>query len=282
LLYERIRQSRLPHIVELRAELEDMYSAYERHADPHFLREFQIQTHARFWEMYLTRCLQEAGLAVSSFGGKGPDIALLHNGKRIIIEAVQATPGAEDSPDRCPDFPENEAVIFPEEQMLLRYRCALEAKRIKREEYIASGLVAPDDVFIVAINAGGIPMAFVSEDPPRILSALYPIGSAQVIVDVATHEAVEAGYTYRPSVKKSCGSDVRTDVFVDEAYSGISGVVYSGVNLLNMPPARGKDLVLVHSLVASSPVPSGWWPFAEEWAARREGEGLVIDRIHQR
>ncbi|MDO8847713.1 MAG: hypothetical protein Q7W51_04930 [Coriobacteriia bacterium] len=276
-LYERIRTSDLTHIEALRERLEGMWSMFAPHADRHFLVEFRKEINARYWEMYLTCAFLEKGWEVAS-GDHGPDILLLHEGQRVWIEAVEATQGADGSMDRCPDFPEGVAFDFPEEQIVLRYRNAIEQKHQRRLEFIESGIVGPTDVYIIAVNSGCIPFAFVSEDPPRIVGAVYPMGALQVHIG-EDGQTLGVDNVYRPSVSKASGSQVKTDVFLDEGYSGISAVICSGANALNVPSEIGSDLVLVHNLTAASPVPSAWWPFGDEWSGRLVEDGLTISKL---
>jgi hypothetical protein len=280
-IYETMRTADRPEMIALRTRLEEMWERFEPYADPHFLVEFRKHVNARYWEMYLGCAFMTCGYEVNSCD-TGPDLLLTHAGKRIWVEAVEATSGAEDSPDRCPEFPSGAAFDFPEEQMLLRYRNAIEKKRLIREQYVAAGVVEPEDAYIVAVNAGSIPYSFVSEDPPRILSAVYPVGAPQIHIRIEDGVTLSVDNVYRPAVAKANGSEVRTDIFLDEAYGGISAVVYSGANAWNMPAEVGSDLVIVHNLPAASPIPLEWWPFGEQWVARRESHSLIFEKARAR
>ena len=279
-VYEILRTDDREETRALRARMEEMWEVFEPYADPHFLIEFRTRLNARYWEMYLARAFIGAGYRVMS-DPSGPDLCLTYDGQRIWVEAVEATQGAEGSPDRTPDFGDDSVVDYPEEQVLLRLRNAIDAKRAKRETYLESGLVTPADAYVIAINAGRIPYAFGMEDPPRILNAVYPIGALQIHIRSSDGEVVGVDNAYRPSVSKVNGSSVSTDVFLDAAYSGISGVIYSGSNAWNMPAVVGTDMALVHNLLAAVPLPKGWYPFGHEWSAMREGDGYRMMRADQ-
>ena len=196
-VYEILRTDDREETRALRARMEEMWEVFEPYADPHFLIEFRTRLNARYWEMYLARAFIGAGYRVMS-DPSGPDLCLTYDGQRIWVEAVEATQGAEGSPDRTPNFGDDSVVDYPEEQVLLRLRNAIDAKRAKRETYLESGLVTPADAYVIAINAGRIPYAFGMEDPPRILNAVYPIGALQIHIRSSDGEVVGVDNAYRP------------------------------------------------------------------------------------
>jgi hypothetical protein len=277
-VYEILRSDERAEPRALRTRFEEMWAVYEPYADPHFLIEFHKVTNARYWEMYLTCAFIAAGLSVDS-SPEGPDILVTRDGARIWVEAVEATQGAESSADRTLEFGNDVVFDYPEEQILLRYRNAIEAKHEKLKRYLENGIVQPEDAYVIAVNSGLIPYAFMTEEPPRIANAVYPMGAIQAHVSTETGELLSVDSAYRPTIAKASGSTVSTDVFLDEAYAGISGVIYSGANAWNMPSSMGSDLALVHNLMATVSLPMTWYPFKQEWAARFVGRTLMIERI---
>ena len=75
-----------------KAHCEDLWSDFWEYADEHFVDEFRVNFHQRWFEMYLTVSFIRAGLAVES-QNSGPDISLALGERRVWIEAVCATEG---------------------------------------------------------------------------------------------------------------------------------------------------------------------------------------------
>ena len=89
-----------------REHCEELWNEYRSFADPHFLEEFPLHTHQRWFEMYLTVSLIRAGLNVecSKLKKRGaPDVLITDDDRKIWIEAVCPTAGTEGKPDSVPD-----------------------------------------------------------------------------------------------------------------------------------------------------------------------------------
>ena len=80
----------------------------------------------------------------------GPDILVKEAGETIWIEAVTPTPGEPPRPDRA----DGEVYPVPDDSLLLRFLQAMNDKRNRLQSYVDDSLIAPDDLRIIAINAG--------------------------------------------------------------------------------------------------------------------------------
>ena len=80
----------------------------------------------------------------------GPDILVKEAGETIWIEAVTPTPGEPPRPDRA----DGEVYPVPDDSLLLRFLQAMNDKRNRLQPYVDDSLIAPDDLRIIAINAG--------------------------------------------------------------------------------------------------------------------------------
>ena len=119
----------------------------------------------------------------------------------------------------------------------------------------ASGIVAPEDAFVVAINPKRLRHEIADTDPPRILQAAYPVGSPYVALDPSTGTAVDAGYQFRDKIRKSSGAEVSTGVFLLDEYASLSGLLCSRVDVANQPEKMGSDFQLVENCKAKAPLP---------------------------
>ena len=68
---------------------------------------------------------------------------------------------------------------------------------------------------------------------------------------------VGGGFHHQASISKSNGSEIATDIFLDEKYQGISAILYSCVDLCNRPDKLGQDYIFIHNPFAKNPVKEG-------------------------
>jgi hypothetical protein len=274
--YDKLRTSDHPQAVKIRAWVDTLWKDYERFADPEFKIEYRNQIDSRYWEMYLTSVFLGRGLEVECHK-PGPDILIIQDARRIWVEAVAPTQGAPDSKDRVPDFEINAVRDYPETQILLRYRSAIQEKRDKYAKYLQDRIVLANDACVVAINSAKIPVAFLGTTVPDILKALFPVGHLQVHIRKSDLKAVGTDYQYRPTIQKSSRRDVDTDIFLNPAYAFISAVLFSTTSIDNPPAKVGEELVLVHNPLATAPLPDGWLGLGVEYKARINEDEVVIE-----
>lgn len=253
-----------------------LWLRFERHADPNFLSAIRHDFYSRFWEMYLSCALEEVGLSVSS-KAEGPDILLTQNGQRIWVEAVAPTAGGVGHPDRVPDIKMKEAQSVPDDEILLRYRAAIEEKYTrKRQTYLDNGVLDAGEPYIVAICGTKIGFCLADDEPARIARAVYPIGNRFAKLNIKTGEMVDGGYSNRDELVKKSGAVVRTDVFMNPEYSGLSAVLCSNADAVNGPFSLGADFSLVHNHSSINPIPHGLIPLGQEYSAQVDQEVATV------
>src|SRR5947209_5286907 len=80
------------------------------------------------------------------------DLRILSTKPPVWIEAVAVTKGK--GPDAIPPTAFGAVYDVPQDQMLLRLTQALENKAGKYKRYLAEGVVAAEDPFVIAVNRG--------------------------------------------------------------------------------------------------------------------------------
>lgn len=268
--YEHMKR-RVSQVTGARSAIDKMWRKYEQHADSNFAVEFALHPRERFWEMLLTVSLLEAGFDLSC-PKPGPDIRLQTDAGPIWIEAVAPTPGS--GPDEVPEPPENATFDYPEDQIILRFRSAIEAKHRRRTDYINRGTIAASDPYVVAVSGGQMPVLIDMSGSPAILKAVYPLGAPQIRVELATGRAEDGGFALRPHISKAGGAPVSTTCFVGEEHSGISAILFSEANFLMTPEQAREEFLVIHNACASSPLTERWLGFGREFFPLDDGEGI--------
>lgn len=242
-----------------------LWERFRPYADKGFVQGFAVQLHQRFWEMYLAVTLLEAGHTITA-PKPGPDFGIIHGGKRIWIEAVTATAGEPGRPDSIPAYELKEGGIearrVPQAQIVLRCTTAISAKFPKQYcQHVASGIIGPDDCYVVAVNhAEAYHWADVGT-PPFILRAVLGVGPLFVTMDKKTQEIVSQGAHSQGSVPKSSGKSVDTALFLSSESEPLSAVIGSvttignPVHLQQAEHAMGQDFLLVRNPMARNCIP---------------------------
>lgn len=260
-LYVSLRDD--PDLREQKARIEEMWRLFQKYADPHFRQEIALQFHPRFWEMYLTCIFLENRHNVQSNKGAGPDLKVhLSSNKLCWVEAIAPGPG---NTDDTVEEPHSDGGWVPDAKIVLRLRSAIETKFQSYNKYIQNKIIQQNDSYVSAINPRKIGFTVADCDPPRIIQAVFPIGTSYVEINTKTRKIVSEGYTSRYELKKISGKSVRTDVFLSDNYIGLSAVAFSNIRAHDFPQEVGSDLMVVHNPKAQNPIPRGWLTLGREY-----------------
>lgn len=263
---------------ELRVTLQEMWARYEPYADLDFRQGFARDVDGRFWEMYLGCMLLEAGRTLLPVverppeGGQ-PDLCILEGGRRIWIEAITPDEGALGPDQIVRPVPINDGgglVAAPIRQAQLRTSSAFFTKAQKFNRYIAQGVIAPEDIRIIAISASRFGI-YVTEQPlPLILMTLFPIGDAYVTIDRDTGVVLEEGFHAAQFIQRERNPILRT-AFLDERFANISGVIWSRIGIGNLS-RQVRPITYVHNPLAQTPLPTNWGVWDREFVTNLRGD----------
>lgn len=256
----------------VRAHCENLWKDFRKHADDHFLTEFSLRFHQRWFEMYLTVSLIRAGFAIEDSDRKsGPDLLLLIGGRRLWIEAVCTENGGPGNPDSVPEIETNVVRDIPLRQYVLRLRNSLQEKSNKLRQYIQDDIILPGDLTVVAINVGGIPFFAVDMDE-CIKRSVYGIGDLSLSVNKSTGKLARIQRESLTSIAKSSGKPVGVRCLIDGSMEHISALLESGANAANLPRKFGEDFILYPNLISTRQWPYGILPLGREWRFSDSGE----------
>ena len=262
--YKYVRKAANKRSQEVKAHCEDLWHDFSEHADTHFLDEFPLHFHQRWFEMYLTVSLIRAELSVTC-PKPGPDILLRFNGMRIWIEAVCVTEGMPGKPDSVPLLENGKAREVPITQYVTRICNALDEKQKKFRNYIKDGIVKCGDLQVIAFNSGEIPGLLVNLDE-CMMRSLYGVGDIVLTLNKTSGNVVNTSRQSISTIAKSSGAEIGVQPFVDGSMRHVSSALASWANAYNRPSKLCGDFVLYPNLSCGNPLSGNLLPVAEEWS----------------
>ena len=219
-LYAAARSGTRPKQRMARKNCEDLWRTYAPYADEHFLSEFPLQFHQRWFEMWLTVFLLRGGHNVEC-PKPGPDIRIELDGQAVWIEAVCAAAGKEGNPDSVPKPVHGQVSETPMNAYALRVTNALHGKAEAFERYITKGIVRENDLAVIAINVHEVGLGPYLRDVMKL--ALYGQGNMVIRFDRFTKEFVDTRHETVNSISKiSNRAPVGTQPFLDSSRPRIS------------------------------------------------------------
>lgn len=242
-------------IEERKDKFDKLFKQYQPYSDSNFLIEIKKKFHQRTWEMYLGCALMDRGIILSPKKEEGPDLLIVHAGKKIWIECVACEKG--DGADRVPDLEYGTVQNVPSDEMLIRIAGALKEKHEKYKKYISKGIIEKTDQFIIAINRGEL--SHVDTGLPLILRAVLAIGHPTLSWPTGEggNGPGKTGWGREASIKKRNGSEVPMTFFLEKDHDGISAVIYCKDTVLNHPENLGENIILVHNELSINPLQDG-------------------------
>lgn len=254
------------HKKDARDFVERLWQRYESYAEPDFLEDARKDFHAKTWEMYLGCLFLDYGFNLQKkTQKKGPDLHLLWNNRSIWVEATAPESGTGDN--AVPEYKNNEVSDQPSDQIILRFASAIQKKFEKYKSYRNKGIINANDFYIIAINGGRIRYSSGAPTLPYIVLSVLPLGDRVFAFDEES-ELANSFPPYRDTVTTAKGSPVRTDIFMNKDYAGISAVLYSWMNA-----EIGVAVHIVHNPLADNKLLHGIFPFGTEWWV--EGDKLI-------
>ncbi|MFZ5759665.1 MAG: hypothetical protein ACOY32_08570 [Thermodesulfobacteriota bacterium] len=264
-------------------------------ADTNYVNRLTSGHDSTFWS-----CLSEAFLADRLLGKTfpdrssiigGPDFLVSNEDQNIWIEVICPEPcGVPSSWTTFTDGITN----FPHESILLRWTAAIKEKSEKllgNEEgtsngYLQSGIVGPNDAYVIAINGCQLrngPFSALSgiSQFPVAAEAVFPIGPYQLTISKDTLGVVDRGHQHRPYVINRNGAHVPAYAFLDPRFNPVSAIWAVDLNGGSII-GNSEPMVVIHNPNAINPVPVGFLPSNEEYVATPcNSDELILERIEQ-
>lgn len=239
-----------------------MWSRYSPYADRHFKTEIRTNFVQRYWEMAVTLALIDSGFLIASTD-EGPDAVVTHADGSLAAYVEAISPHGGKGADKVPE-PPGSVFWVPHDDIILRYTSAIHEKVAKYRKWKDKGLVNPKLPYIIALNERSIPMSQSEANPPRLVQALYGVGTAFVTLDASLLTAVNHGYKANRSAQKKNGSDVRLDGFITDSLAEVSAILFACVPTNCIPDDIRSMMTVAHNYCAFNPLPKQWLGHASE------------------
>jgi type I restriction enzyme S subunit len=182
----------------------------------------------------------------------------------------------------------NKAGWVPHDVILLRWTSAIKDKAEKLigsgdgsvKEYLQSGAVSLDDVYVIAVNGcrlrnGPFSALHGVSQFPYALEAVFPIGPYEFRFDRQTLAIVGQGYQKRFHISKPSGSNVPTQIFLDSRYAPVSAIWAIDFNGGSVVGST-EPSAIVYNPKALQPLPRGFLPADVEYVASPQGEDAFV------
>ena len=269
-LYARLREGSDPHSAERREFFGTLWRQYEPFAPKGFPKKLQIEFHQRWWEMYLVVGMLHLDLEpICCRSDTGPDISLDIGGRQMFVEATAPTAGMQS--DQVPQPVRNGVAVFPERECLLRLTQALTDKCKRLQDYIDQGIIPADACVVIALSASDLNQfgTLLDWDVPALLKVLAGAGPP-----VLPGDGSPSYPTRRNTLQRNSGRAVDAVLFESAAFSIISGVLYSPVDLWSATPKAPEDsLSLFVNPSANQPIPDPFLTRFVHWVEQRLPSG---------
>jgi hypothetical protein len=275
--YSRTRDSEEDPHPAAREFIERLWKECALYVDSNALDHAKQDMVSVFWELYLAHALKRSGIALvqqsrTKKKQRGPDLRAQN--PDVWIEAIAPTAGFGENAISEPVLGTTYQV--PIEEFVLRLRAAIEIKSQVFEGYISDGIVPVSHATIVAVSGAILPTKFSEQPIPRIVRALLGVDNQVVTLDRLTGKTIGTYLDYSDTIHNAKGSPIKTDVFLDPAYSHISAVIYSYADWINVFLDPGAEFMLVHNPTATNPLPLGWLNNGTEYWS--DGTSISISR----
>ena len=258
------------------------WKRFKPYADSKFKSGFKEDFHARFWEMYLASVLIDGGFELKPRKDEAPDILISNNGQKIWIEAV--TSDDSEHKIRTVESQKNDVSVTISDgikdakYLIERYTNSINEKFLQYESRVKNKKVEEDVPYIIALNGGRLRHARIPYiSIPNIVKAVYPVGDFYIPVNKSSGEFGEGGHHYQCAIKKSSNEAlISTTMFMDKKHAGISGILFSNRDCINLPEQYGSEFIFVHNLNARNPIPKGYFKMGEEYVGRVDEHNSML------
>lgn len=265
-----------PNRADFREYIENTWNAYKKFCGD---SDFQIQASRDFksavWHLHVAKVLIDLDLSLIKTASVGPDIGIISNGRKVWFECIATTNG--DGVDAVPKSPEGRIYSPDDDGIILRHTHAIHEKWKKYLAWIHSGIVAPEDPYIICLDTGEVDeSAFVSHPVITYLErSVFGFGEEQTHIrsNIEAGELEVTGHSFslQGNIKKQNGEQIQTDGFLSGRLSGISAILYSNINILSSFQMRGSNFNFVHNPTSKNPVEMGLIKVGiEKWKENNE------------
>lgn len=259
-LYRTIKKREYFRDIDYHDYIEKLFERTKQFLDDKLHKKASRHFHAHFWEMYLCDVLLSQNNNIVQRTNrkyqesKGPDILVQNKNQKIWIEAVTVGAGKENN--KVTFKKDEQAPSVPDELIKLRLTSSLHTKEKIFADYLEQGIIDKKDLTIIALNGKNVPLSVTDNTIPRIVRCLFGIGDLTYSFDKSSGNFTNSFYQEDSFTQNPNEEEVRFDSFLTDQYSHISGIIYSRVDIFNMPDIVGNDLMIVHNPKANNQLKS--------------------------
>ncbi|NYF18589.1 hypothetical protein HDC36_000026 [Xanthomonas sp. JAI131] len=269
----------------------------DRHFDQALTSGSPTQHAQRLAELLMAEHLWTHGFDLDS-ANEGPDFRATKDGHSVWVELVTPEPNGIDPVWLTGN--KQGVWKYPHPEIALRYTSALKEKHQKlvgngrgKVGYLSNGIVAPRDIYVIAINQHLLQRSFRTlsgiSQIPVACEVAFAVGPQQLHIDRNTRRIVHSDHAHRPEIPKQVAgkpaTTVPADSFLNPSYDHVSAIY--AVDLMEevlVKELPGKPLAREHlSAMAYNPnaanlLPLHLIPAQSHWTATPTNELIEIHR----
>lgn len=255
--------------------LEDLFSYLDGLEDTHFDSQLDQDCEARIWEMMVAKMLRLSGFELKS-SDVGPDFTIETQEARINVEAVCPGTGDPKNINAVPEieFGTDKTQKIPEKIIATRLTNAISSKKNAYIKHLESSHVNPKDRFIIAVGMIKLQLGR-NLWPPMILRTTLGMGNSYAMFSADPDIETKQGIEHRGSVQKTNDAEVSTELFLQEDYNIVTGILFSEASPFTLGFNLYEGALVVHNPLSLNPLTTGLFKDCEDiWTIKCAGEDM--------
>lgn len=270
-----------PQFSEIKNRIENLWDAYKPFCGDgpeKFINDAKSNFCGQVWHLYLANLFKNNGFKLLAGKPGQPDLCFEVNGSKLWIEAVSVSEGiGENKAPGHEHYSQINGFFQPSDsQIQLRLSSAFITKKNQVYKYIDSGLVAKNDLCLIAVNSGNVSMSDFTPDFSNMFKVLYAVKGEYWSNDRTTGHS-QMMPIHGDSLTKASGETFQVAYFENSDFERINGVIFFAKEVFNLLENAADSIQLIPNLSNGDIIPDSIFKcFGDRY--RVKNGGLVREK----
>lgn len=235
-----------------------------------FINDAKVNFAGQVWHLYLAILFLKNGFELFPTAPGQPDLCVKQDDRKIWIEAVSVTPGV--GPDKAPNGDKYSGIdgFFQpaDSQIQLRLSNAFIVKQKQIDKYITSGSISRNDLCLIAVNSGEIPLSDFTPDFSNMFKVLYKARGTCYSVDTKIAQGKQTILKH-DSLTKISGETFPIGYFEDSQNQRTNGVIFSAEKIWGMNVSNVNNVEIIENFMSPDRIPNSILScFGAKWTVK--------------